>query len=60
MSHVSFVEVGQTQNVTFAEPLPSDVLACSIPQGGFGDEGPVDPEGEPHVKLGMINLLTVE
>lgn len=61
-AHVSFVEVGQTQNVTFAEPLDAGtyVLACYIPQGGFGDEGPVNPDGKPHIQLGMINLLTVE
>ena len=61
-AHVSFVEVDQSQNVTFADELAagSYVLACYIPQGGFGDEGPVNPDGKPHIQLGMINILTVE
>jgi hypothetical protein len=61
-AHVGFLEVDQNQSVAFAEPLAAGtyVLACYIPQGGFGDEGPVNPEGKPHIQLGMINLLTVE
>ncbi|HUQ40507.1 MAG TPA: hypothetical protein VM030_10165 [Acidimicrobiales bacterium] len=59
--HITFAEAGQTQNVTFAEPLAAGtyVVACYIPQGGFGENGPVDPDGKPHIQLGMINVLTV-
>lgn len=59
--HLSFTEPGDALDVTFAEPIAAGayVLACYIPQGGFGDEGPVDPNGKPHIQLGMIATLTV-
>lgn len=61
-AHVSFVEVGQSQDVTFAANLEAGtyVLACYLPQGGFGPEGPINADGTPHIQLGMINLLTTE
>lgn len=60
--HVSFVEVDQKVDVAFAEPLEEGTyfMVCYIPQGGFGEEGPVNPEGKPHVALGMIAPLTIE
>ena len=63
MAHIGFAEVDQpAADITFADPLEPGtyVLACYIPQGGFGDEGPVNPDGRPHIQLGMIHLLTVE
>jgi len=59
--HLSFTEPGDGVDVTFAEPVEAGtyVLACYIPVGGFGEEGPIDPAGEPHIKLGMIATLTV-
>ncbi|HVE94674.1 MAG TPA: hypothetical protein VNB24_07110 [Acidimicrobiales bacterium] len=62
VDHISFADVGQKLDVTFAEKLKPGtyVLACYIPQGGFGDDGPVNPEGAPHIKLGMINTLTIK
>lgn len=61
VDHITFAEAGQTQDVTFAEPLAPGtyVLTCYIPQGGFGDQGPVNPDGKAHIKLGMISILTV-
>lgn len=60
--HLSFADIGDKMDVTFAEDLKAGtyILACYIPEGGFGDEGPVNPEGTPHIKLGMINLLTIK
>lgn len=61
--HLSFAEAGSPpQDLTFAEPLAAGdyFLVCFIPQGGFTEERePVNPEGAPHVKLGMINKFTV-
>lgn len=59
--HVSFVEVGQSTDVTFNAPLAAGtyLFACYIPQGGFGEQGPVNPDGKPHIQLGMAALLTV-
>lgn len=60
--HVAFAPPGESQDLVFAEPLAAGdyFLVCYIPQGGFTDEGePVNPEGSPHVKLGMINKFTV-
>lgn len=61
VDHVSFVEPGKSADVTFAAPLAAGtyLLACYIPQGGFGEQGPVNPDGKPHIKLGMASLLTV-
>lgn len=62
VDHIAFAPPGESQDLVFAEPLaPGDYfLVCYIPQGGFTDEGePVNPEGAPHVKLGMINKFTV-
>jgi plastocyanin len=61
VAHVAFADVGQSMDVTFADDLGAGtyVLVCYIPQGGFGEHGPVDPNGRPHVQLGMIHLLTV-
>lgn len=60
--HATFTEPGQSQDVSFAAPLPKGtyVFTCYIPQGGFGEEGPVNPEGKPHIQLGMIAVITVE
>lgn len=62
VDHISFADVGQKLDVTFAEELKPGtyILACYIPQGGFGDDGPVNPDGTPHIKLGMINTLTIK
>lgn len=62
VAHVGFAEVGQESDITFAEPLPTGdyVLTCYIPQGGFGENGPVNPEGRAHIQLGMLALLTVK
>lgn len=62
VSHVAFAEQGDESDVTFAEPLAAGtyVLACYIPEGGFGDDGPVRPDGTPHIKLGMVHLLTLK
>lgn len=59
--HISFVEPGDSFDVGFTDPLPNGtyVIACYIPQGGFGEQGPVNPEGKPHIQLGMINKFTV-
>lgn len=61
VDHLTFAEPGQSIDVAFAEPLAAGtyVLACFIPQGGFNEQGPVDPNGKPHIQLGMINLLKV-
>lgn len=61
VDHVSFAEPGETQPVTFKDALPDGkyVLACYIPEGGLGDEGPVNPEGKPHIQVGMISLFTI-
>ncbi len=61
VDHVTFADIGDKLDVAFAEPLAKGtyVMACYIPQGGFGENGPVNPAGKPHVQLGMINLLTV-
>lgn len=60
-THIAFAEAGESYDLTFAAPLEPGtyVLACYIPKGGFGEEGPVDPEGAPHIELGMIDTLTV-
>jgi plastocyanin len=60
--HVSFTEAGEKVDVSFAKPLKAGTyfMVCYIPQGGFGDEGPVNPDGKPHVQLGMISALTVK
>ncbi|MEY2398068.1 MAG: hypothetical protein QOJ00_1242 [Actinomycetota bacterium] len=59
--HLSFADLGQKLRVSFAQPLAKGtyVMACFLPQGGFGKNGPNNPNGKPHVQLGMINLLTV-
>lgn len=59
--HVSFVEAGQSTDVTFNAPLAAGtyLFACYIRQGGFGEQGPVNPDGKPHIQLGMAALLTV-
>ncbi|CAN5788212.1 hypothetical protein BH23ACT12_BH23ACT12_11150 [soil metagenome] len=62
VDHISFAPPGMAQDITFAEPLAAGdyFLVCYLPQGGFTDEGePVNPQGQPHVKLGMINKFTV-
>ncbi len=60
--HVTFADVGQKLDVTFAEDLEPGTyfMVCYIPQGGFGENGPVNPEGKPHVQLGMISPFTVK
>lgn len=60
--HASFVDLGQKVDVTFGKALEKGTyfMVCFIPEGGFGDEGPVNPEGKPHVQLGMISPFTVE
>ena len=60
--HVSFADIGQKVDVTFGKALEKGTyfMVCFIPQGGFGDEGPVNPEGKPHVQLGMISPFTVK
>ena len=62
VDHVTFAEPGQTMDVTFSSSLKKGtyVFACYIPQGGFGEQGPVNPDGKPHIKLGMAAILTVE
>lgn len=60
--HVSFAESGNSNDVTFAQPLEAGtyVLVCYLPRGGFTDQGEqVDPQGSPHVQLGMISTFTV-
>lgn len=59
--HVSFAEPGKTSNVAFSGPLPAGTyfLACYIPEGGFNENGPVNPNGKPHIALGMISMLKV-
>jgi hypothetical protein len=59
--HLSFAEPGDSTDIVFAEPLVPGVyfFACYIPKGGFGDQGPLDPKGEPHAELGMISRITV-
>jgi len=62
VDHVAFADARSNTDITFAEPLPAGdyFLVCYIPQGGFTEEGePVNPEGTPHVQLGMINTFTV-
>lgn len=61
VDHVSFTEPGDSVDVAFAEPLSAGtyVIACYIPDGGFGEDGPVNPDGKPHIQLGMINKFTV-
>jgi hypothetical protein len=61
VDHVSFTEPGDSVDVAFAEPLAAGtyIIACYIPDGGFGENGPVNPEGKPHIQLGMINKFTV-
>ncbi|HYZ93968.1 MAG TPA: hypothetical protein VFA34_16470 [Actinomycetota bacterium] len=61
--HLSFADPGQTQNVSFARPFTPGTyfLACYMPQGGLRDNGePINPNGKPHIQLGMINVLTVK
>jgi hypothetical protein len=60
--HLSFTEPGQSANLTFAKPIPPGtyVFACFIPDGGYGDSGPVNPKGKPHIQLGMISRFTVK
>lgn len=63
VDHIAFAMPGDEVDLTFAEPLaPGDYfLVCYLPAGGLGDEGEsVDPDAEPHVKLGMISKLTVQ
>lgn len=60
--HLSFAEPGQTMDVSFAEPLDPGtyVFACYLPAGGFSPEGePLDPDGAPHIELGMVAVATV-
>ena len=62
VDHVGFAEPGEAVDVTFAEPLPAGtyVIACYIPDGGFNEQfEPVNPDGNPHIQLGMINKFTV-
>jgi hypothetical protein len=62
VDHLTFAEAGDSSDITFAEPLEEGtyVLACYLPQGGLDEEGePVNPDGKPHIQLGMITLLTV-
>lgn len=62
VDHIAFAMPGDDVDLTFAEPLaPGDYfLVCYLPQGGFTEEREqVNPDGEPHVKLGMISKLTV-
>ena len=63
VDHVGFAEPGEAVDVTFAEPLPAGtyVIACYIPDGGFNEQfEPVNPDGKPHIQLGMINKFTVK
>jgi plastocyanin len=61
VDHLSFLEPGKSADVTFVRPLTPGtyVFACYIPEGGFGPNGPVNPNGKPHIQLGMVNVLTV-
>jgi hypothetical protein len=62
VDHIGFAEPGDSVDITFAEPLPAGtyVIACYIPDGGFNEEfEPVNPDGKPHIQLGMINKFTV-
>lgn len=60
--HLTFAEPGKSVDVSFAEPIGAGnyYLVCYVPQGGFTEEGqPKNPQGTPHVKLGMISQLSV-
>lgn len=59
--HLSFAEPGDSTDIVFAEPLAAGTyfMTCYIPKGGFGEEGPLDPKGKPHIELGMISRLIV-
>ncbi len=61
--HLSFAEPGDSTHVTFADAIPAGtyVFACYMPQGGLDDNGePKNPDGKPHIQLGMINVITIE
>lgn len=62
VDHLSFAEAGEKVGVTFAEELKPGTyfFACYIPEGGFGEEGPVNPAGKPHIQLGMFSTFTVK
>jgi hypothetical protein len=62
VDHLSFAEPGMSSDISFATPLAPGtyIFACYIPEGGFGERGPVNPNGKPHIQLGMINVLTVK
>jgi len=59
--HIAFTEPGGSQDIVFADPLASGtyIFTCYIPEGGFGEQGPVNPEGKAHIQLGMISVITV-
>lgn len=61
VQHLSFAQAGESLPITFAEPLKAGtyIFTCYIPQGGFGDNGPVNPNGKPHIQLGMIKVVEV-
>lgn len=61
VDHITFAEPGASVDFLFAKAVDSGryAFACYIPQGGFGEEGPVNPKGKPHIQLGMFADFTV-
>lgn len=63
VDHLTFAEPGGGQGYLLAEPLDDGdyAMVCFIPDGGLDDETgePVDPDGRPHVQLGMLAPFTV-
>jgi len=62
VDHIGFAESGKTENILLRRALAKGhyVMACFIPQGGMTDKGPKDPNGKPHIQLGMIADFTVK
>lgn len=63
VEHLTYAEPGGAQPYLLAEALDAGDYAfvCFIPEGGLDDEtgDPVDPDGRPHVQLGMLAPFTV-
>ena len=62
VGHVTFAEPGKTENTLLSRALGAGHYAfvCFIPEGGVTDHGPINPNGRPHIQLGMIADFTVK
>lgn len=63
IDHLTFAPPGEGQTYLIADRLEAGDYAfvCFIPEGGLDDEtgDAVDPDGRPHVQLGMLDTFTV-